>query len=168
MMEKKSSKHGSDRDERPLGWFLEDVASGRAPRAMPAARTESPEEYARNIDSTARKFYAAKRNDWLKGELDSLKSTVAALKRGKNLNGRCPLWRYVRDVKETYPSKARDQAFIARKVDERLERDGKELRNVCPDRWKKNKNLPRLLSDARNVPGLKIAAKVLVAQVKVS
>ena len=148
-------------ERRAFGSFLADVASGRLSFEWPEPIPLTPEEDAQSTKRAWERVFLPKK-------VARLEAKLAAIKRMKSPDGKCPLWKYVRAVKEANLSKASDHEFIARCVDALLEKRGKELRDVCPKSWKGVRELPRLLSDARKHPKLKANIKVFISKVMVS
>jgi hypothetical protein len=161
MPEKKSGGQSQENEgRRGFGAFLADVASGRD-KTPPEANPPTPGENEQRLKRAAESVYLPKRVARLAAEL-------AAAKRANNPVHKCPLWAYVREAKKKYPHRASDHAFIARWVDSLFEKNGKELHNVCPKKWKEVRELPRLMSDARKHPKLKTRIKVFISKVTVS
>jgi hypothetical protein len=151
-------------EKRAFGSFLAELAAGRIPKAT----APSSEEHAQIMQRVSDRIFLPTRLGRLKTELVGLKAEIAALRRAKSPKGKCPLWKYVRAAKEGNLSRVSDHGFIAKRVDALLEERKKELREVCPESWKKVHGLPRLLSDARKLPELKKPIKVFISKVTVS
>ena len=144
--------------EKPVfGSFLADLAAGRLPRPAPLSAEEDERITKRALERA-----------FLPKKVARLEAEVAAMKRANNPARKCILWTYVREAKRKNPLKVSDHAFISICVDALLERAGKELRQICPKSWKEVRDLPRLLSDARNHPKLKGPVKVFISKVPVS
>jgi hypothetical protein len=194
--EKKCVGGAHGKKSRELGWFLSDAPAGRlTPR--PAQRTPEEEAriwdaaaekaFSRKRRKlleeqiTALKSEVAAQNHSLKTEITAMKSEVAQqdeidkLKRFVSAKQqsttpvrRPPLWHWLREAKIKYPEKASDQKFLISVVDARLEKLGKRLVSICPPPWRKVRNLPSSLAEARRRPELENAIDVYITKVKVS
>jgi hypothetical protein len=127
------------------------------PNPTPAFDQKSAERY----------FSPAK----VKRQEAKLGSVVAEIKRLKETirrrsNPSCRLWEIVASVKKTHPAKASDQKWIARRVDNNLEKATPplELKDVCFKRWMRVDKPPRSLSDALDHQELKARVKTFISR----
>jgi hypothetical protein len=163
MAKKKGITQSQDTGGRPgFGSFLARLAADSFQfQSLPEAAPPTPEEDAQSTKRAWERVFLPKKVARLAAEL-------AALKRANNPGRKCLMWAYVREAKRKYPPKASDHAFIARFVDSLLEKAGKELRDVCPKKWREIPDLPRLLRDGLQHPKLKKRIRVFISKILVS
>jgi hypothetical protein len=122
-----------------------------------------------NWEALKRKVARRRERKQLLRRVERLERNESARRRVDPGNPRqCDLFRIVLNCKKSQPAKRLRGALIALCVDKWLEKNGKELRHVCPSTWTKIPGLPRLLTDARRHPRFKTRVKQFFSKVKVS
>lgn len=151
-----------EKKDRQFGSFL----SGSITRHM-AGDTEppstGPELDPESIRRAAERAFLPAKVKRLEAEIEKLKNEKGAKKRLR-CRSHSELVDYVAKVKRLHPEKASEQAWIARMVDRIMDKDGKQLKDICPKRWMEVLNPPLGLAAALKHPILKSRVKTKISR----
>jgi hypothetical protein len=156
---------------RPNEFWKRVISESRPPEPSPEEQRkqqEEAEDYAwRRLATQARTDLAVKEVARLTRVAEKQREEIKKL-RGPDASQASILSMIIHIVKRTRRSKGikSSQELIAFDVDRWIDKRGLELSQVCPERWRREKELPRLFSEClkHQDPKLRQLAKTLISR----